>query len=280
MMLLSLLLSCSDYGINAKPDDVQEPDEATIGPVAITGPGDRIKRYEEIALDGSSSYDPDDEEAELLYSWTVNEAPADALVTLSEDFSANPVFTADTIGEYTIGLVVIDAHGFSSTNPAATVVEIGGWESLEISLTWNVPDVDLDLHLVAETGVYFGEGDCFFGDPNPDWGAEGVAEDDPLLQNDNEDGTAAEVIFMDAPGDGLYTVYVHHFSERDAVNIYATPSLEVYGEGVLIASDEGPKLYGEGKVWVAGTLDWSTMTWTGSSTVANHESLGGPDYNE
>lgn len=280
MMLISLLLSCSDYGINAKPEDVQEPIDATIGPVAITGPGDRVKRYEEIELDGSASYDPDDEESELLYSWSVDDAPMDALITLSDDFSAYPVFSADTLGEYTIGLVVIDVDGFSSTNPAATVVEIGGWEGLQISLTWDAANVDLDLHLVAETGAYFGEGDCYFGDPNPDWGTAGVAEDDPLLQNDNEDGTSAEVILMDAPEDGIYTVYVHHFNERDAINIYATPTLEVFGEGALIASNQGPKLYGEGKVWVAGTLDWSTMTWTSSSTVTNHESLGGPDYNE
>ena len=48
----------------------------------------------------------------------------------------------------------------------------------------------------------------------------------------------------------------------------------------LSTLDVGPKLYGPGKVWKAGVLDWATMTWTPSTVLTTHSDLGGPPVNQ
>ncbi len=278
-----LVVGCSDYELNAQvdPEAVVTPEGPAIEPVAIAGPSLRLKRQQEALLDSSLSYDPDDEVAELQYLWWVGEHPEDAVFSLPDVESPAPAFSAETLGLYEIGLLVIDADGLESTNPAATQVEIVGWENLEVRLSWDIPNVDLDLHLVRPGGSYYSDvDDCFFGNPLPDWGIEGESTDDPYLDADSEASGGPETITLERPEEGVYEIYVHYFNERDASYIYATPSLEIWAEGQQLVSVVGPKLYNSGKVWSAGTLDWSTLTWTPSKDVTTHTALGGPPINE
>ncbi|MEE2751071.1 MAG: hypothetical protein VX519_06555 [Myxococcota bacterium] len=280
---LGFTVGCTDYGINPKGEDPTQASEdplAPAAPIAITGPSHQTKRNVELELDGSASYDPDDDEAVLDFAWSVGSNPAQALVSLSNPSTPNPTFSADLIGNYVIDLMVVDEDGQPSLNPAATVVEILPWEDLELVLSWDKPEVDLDLHLLNQNGTYFGVGDCFFANPEPDWGTQGEIRDDPLLLRDDEGTGAGEVIVLEQPEEQVYTVMVAYHSRRDAENPFTMPTLSVRAEGQEIANVTGPRLTTEGTVWIAGTLDWPTLTFNMTSALTDHDTLGGPAYNE
>jgi hypothetical protein len=276
------LAGCTDYGINSKTgeQDVTPEPPPPAAPVAVTGPGDAVKRGIEVQLDGTASYDPDDDGAILEYAWITQDFPELALVQLVNENTSTPLFSADTVGIYQLDLMVIDEEGQPSVNPASTVVEILPWTDMELVLTWDRPKVDLDLHLLAPEGAYFEDSDCFYGNPTPDWGVEGDSTDDPELINDNEGTGAPEVIRFPNPGEGTYSILVPYHSKRDAQNPYVTPTLSVRAEGAEIANLTGPRMYSEGTVWIAGTLDWSTLDFVASVATTDHSTLGGPDINE
>ncbi|MEC7240436.1 MAG: hypothetical protein VXW32_04305 [Myxococcota bacterium] len=277
------LLGCSDYSINASVEPTPEviPDPPLAEPVAIAGPSVRVKRFEETVLDASLSFDPDHEEAVFQHLWWVAEEPEEAVYSLSDFEAPDPVFSSETLGLFEVGLLVVDEDGLESLNPAATQIEVVAWEQLEVRLTWDIPKVDLDLHLVRPGGSYYSEtDDCYFGNPLPDWGVAGESSDDPYLDSDSEADGGPETITLQRPEEGVYELFVHYFNERDATYIYATPTLEVWAEGQLIGTQTGPKLYNAGKVWRAGSLDWSSLAWTPTPDVTTHSALGGPPINE
>jgi len=280
---IGFITGCNDYGINPKPDDLPPGEEelpVSASPIAVTGPSHQVKRLEEMELDGSASYDPDDDEAVLDFAWSVGDSPGQSLVNLANPGTANPTFSADRIGNYVLDLMVVDEEGQPSLNPASTVVEILPWEDMEIVLSWDKPDVDLDLHLLNQNGTYFGVGDCFFANPEPDWGTQGEGDDDPLLIGDDEGTGAGEAIVLSQPEEEVYTVMVAYHSRRDAQNPFTLPTLSVRAEGQEIANVTGPRLTAEGTVWIAGTLDWPSLTFNGTSALTDHDTLGGPAYNE
>jgi hypothetical protein len=277
------LFGCSDYELNTSDDTDPRPEPVAdlADPVAVAGPSVRMKRLVETALDASASFDPDDDVPEFSYLWWVETAPEDAVYSFPELESANPVFSAETLGVYEIGLVVIDKDGLESSNPAGTRIEILPWENLELQLSWDLSDVDLDLHLIRPGGAYYSDvDDCFYANPLPDWGTLGESRDDPHLIADSEGAPAPEIIQLEAPEEGVFEVLVHYFSTRDASEIYATPTLKILAEGQVLAENVGPKLYGAGKVWNAGTVDWSTLSWSPSAAITTHADLGGPAINQ
>ena len=77
----------------------------------------------QVTLDGSLSYDPDDELAELQYSWALDSQPEGATVTFSDTETANPTFASDILGDYIFSLVVTDADGLVS-EPAYAMVSV------------------------------------------------------------------------------------------------------------------------------------------------------------
>ena len=281
--LTFVFVACSDYELNTQIEQEPRPEPVPelADPIAVAGPSVRMKRFEETVLDASGSFDPDDESPEFSHVWWVESSPVDAVYSFPEVEVAEPVFSAETLGVYEVGVLVIDKDGLESSNPAATRIEIRPWEHLELTLKWDLKDVDLDLHLVRPGGAYYSDvDDCFFGNPLPDWGVPGESSDDPHLVADSEGSPAPEIIQMEGPEEGVFEVFVHYFSSRDAKDIYATPTLTVSAEGQVLSVDVGPKLYGPGKVWRAGTLDWSTLTWTPDSEVTSHAQLGGPPVNQ
>jgi hypothetical protein len=273
------LLACSDYNVVADDAPGTTPAVEVAGPVAIPGPGSAVQRGQQALLDGTASYDPDDDGAALAYRWDVIDAPDGSEVTLSDPTSATPGFTADTLGTYVVGLTVTDADGLESTNPAAVAIRVLPWVDLEVALTWD-REVDADLHLLAPGGAYWGDGDCFFGDPTPDWGVPLDVTDDPALSADVDANGGPESIALAHPSEGVYSVLVTYWNERDQADTAVVPHLVVSGEGRVLFEGDGPPLAHAGRVWQAGTLDWTTLAWTADDTVTTHEALGGPAYNE
>ena len=72
-----------------------------------------------------------------------------------------PYFSADKVGSYVAELKVTDSFDASSENFAATVIEVVPYEDLFITLSWDTPNIDLDLHLLSNPMGYYGNEDCF-----------------------------------------------------------------------------------------------------------------------
>jgi hypothetical protein len=277
-----LLLACTiDNGFTEPTDNVEPidlPDEL-LKPWAIAGQGDRVKRWEFLTLDGTESWDPDDEDAELLYSWYVIDSPQGSAPALADEFTANPAFGADLLGTYTVALTVTDLDDLESGNNAYTAVEVIPWEDLEVALEWKVVDVDFDLHLVEDTSSYFGSGDCFFGNPNPDWGDAGNDLDNPQLDGDSEGASDAEIITLSNPEEREYDVYVTLWNTQASSTNVDKPKLVIHGDGVELYNDFGPNMK-EGEVWYAGTISWPDLAFTPVGELTTHALLGGPTYND
>ena len=100
---------------------------------------------EAIALDGTASYDPDDDDAELLYTWTVVSAPDETEPSpLNFANTSTPEFVATALGTYELALVVTDEEAFDSENPAGVIIEVVPWEDLQVDIQWDLPGVDLE----------------------------------------------------------------------------------------------------------------------------------------
>jgi len=249
-------------------------------PVAVSGPGDAVKRWEQVVLDGSESYDPDDDDATLFYQWDVtaidNAGQYDYDLVGAQ--SADPMFSAGTVGSYLLSLTVTDLEGNRSENAAGAVVEVLPWEELSVTLTWDQTTADLDLHLIRPDGAYYTDDDCYYGNPEPDWGTAGDSTDNPALSNDHDRG-GPEIVQLEAPEEGVYEVLVHYFLDRSESGRDVVGSVDITGEGVSLAAVESPT-FEEGDVWKVGTIDWSALSFTQDGSLTTHTLLGGPDVND
>jgi len=76
-------------------------------PVAHAGEDQQVAQGELVILDATLSSDPDGDALDLLYHWSIGQAPAGA-VTLSDSTAAQPTFIASQPGVYIFGLEVTD----------------------------------------------------------------------------------------------------------------------------------------------------------------------------
>jgi Leucine-rich repeat (LRR) protein len=143
--------------------DIVDPDWETTQvilnqpPSANAGPGQTAHPGDSLILDGSDSYDPD-ENYPLTYSWMIVAKPADSQAELSTPDQVSTSITIDKMGDYIIGLVVTDSLGLSSPTseilistvnslPIASagedqaVTQVGTWVYLDGSQSWD-PDGD------------------------------------------------------------------------------------------------------------------------------------------
>jgi hypothetical protein len=235
---------------------------------------------EALVIDGTASYDPDDEDAELLYTWEVVSAPADADYTLNYEQSGTPEFKAATLGEYELGLFVTDEDTYDSENPAGVIIEVVPWEDLKIDLQWDLTGVDLDLHLIGPEGEYFGESDCFYGNPSPDWGVEGDSTDNPNLAIDDEGSNLTETILLERPEQGVYSIGVHYVNSKESTTYSTDPMIRITAGGSEVVLMTGTALTEPGEVLIVGTLDWTTLTFDSLNNMSTQEDLGGPPLNQ
>jgi len=99
-----------------------EPTDSNLAPIANAGADQTVPVGSEATLDGTGSYDPD-ENYSLTYEWEIIDTPSgSAAVSPPSDYS-DPFFsfTVDLPGEYMIQLVVYDSLGMAS-EPYVVVV--------------------------------------------------------------------------------------------------------------------------------------------------------------
>lgn len=108
-------------------------------PIADAGPTQYVKPGEAVTLNGSNSVDPNGDQ--LTYRWQIVSQPIGSAPTLTNQFSAQPLFVADKEGDYYLGLIVNDgllSSGFSiarvqvSLPNTAPVANAGKFQSVEL----------------------------------------------------------------------------------------------------------------------------------------------------
>jgi beta-lactam-binding protein with PASTA domain/sugar lactone lactonase YvrE len=115
-------LTVSDGMLSSLPDNVaiisaspNAPPVANAGPDQYTAPNTLVH------LDGSSSYDPDNDP--LMFTWRIASKPQGSASELNDAVPPNPTFLADLEGEYVIRLSVSD--GQLESAPDTVVVSAG-----------------------------------------------------------------------------------------------------------------------------------------------------------
>ena len=168
---------------------------------------------------------------------------------------------ADVLGD---GAVDID----TSTSAAPT---------LTVQLLWYTPGdpdeadegleagADLDLHLLhplaagpdldgdgSPEGWFYIPWDCFWCNPNPDWGPEGP-DGNPYLPVEDIDGSGPETILFTPAEPGLYKIGVHYWDDHGYGPSFAT--VRVYIWDALAFEFPDVKLEAD-EVWEVATVEF------------------------
>jgi len=104
-------------------------------PVADAGDDKTVDEDIVVSLDGSGSYDLDNDT--ITYQWTVKSYPSRATVTLSDPTVAEPTFKPNFPGEYVFELVVND--GVNDSSPDTVTI------TAERPLKLNIKDLDVKV---------------------------------------------------------------------------------------------------------------------------------------
>ena len=309
LLALSLVTAgCgNDDGLRRLPNDIPIA-------IALVDNGDEnaaqqrlgyVIRGDLATLDASQSFDPDNtgDPTALSYEWTFDSLPEDSMltdedITSPEDDPDTPdidegawaSFTPDALGNFRMQLIVYDDEEAPS-DPSVAIIVSSPPSGLAIQLDWEDTQADLDLHLIGPGGQYFGTGDCYSWEPNPNWGDSELPTDNPLLTADDDgegQGPYRETITLEEPSDGDYEVWVHYYSDHSQTlgnsPITATPTVTITVFGTSIWDNDFPLPTATtplvaGDVWKAGVLGWPDRSWAPLNLTSDHSSEGGPDYN-
>ncbi len=142
-----------------------------------------------------------------------------------------------------------------------------------VELTWSRDQADLDLHVLRSGGIFEDENDCYIGRSSPDWGVEGVEEDNPQFGDDVRNGQGEDVnpetVTLAVPRDGSYRVLVHYYGRWTQQNP-TTVWVKVYFDGVLVQDQEETMNFAN-SYWNATCLNYELRT--ASSITNNDDSL-------
>lgn len=210
------------------------------------------------------------------YAWSVQVPKVGG--KLSPDATSAAVSFGPLVyrGDYEVCLQVTAA---GEPACAATCQTLTFEPDLYLELTWLSPGVadptgsesaDLNLHLVRGPAASGKDLDCdgaadpwyddavaaYWYNDHPDWGSANQSSDDPWV-DDAATAAKPEVISIELPKDGTYTVAVHALSDKGAG---ASPaSLTVYFKGKLLAQQAGISL-AQSDLWTVGAITLAAGT--------------------
>ena len=213
----------------------------------VTYNGDALEPpFEPVAFSGSDSY-PLAGNKVITYAWDV-EAPAGAHPQFEPSDTAPTVLvTPEVCGEYLFKLKVWDDLGNEGCNTATRSVKVLPEDDIYLELVWFTPGdaneldegpgkgADLDLHFVSPLGNgpdadgdgepdgwFDSPNDCYWQEPNPEWGGiDPGVDDDPQMAVADMDGAGPEVVYINKPSSGVYRVAVHYFNDNDFGDSFA-----------------------------------------------------------
>ena len=239
-----------------------DPDEPTIAidfigngggefvyPEAILDCPADFTLFDTVTFDGSASTDPNGEALE--YHWTLLQSPIDSASTLEAELTDSSIdLNLDTPGDYQIGLIVENETGVPSAQ-AECFLEVEPASDVYVTLSWNDPQADFDLHMMTEIDGFFQlDSDCCWCNSTLNLGAS--EEESPVLLVDSEDGSVAEIIDLVTAPDGEYYVRVHYFSDNGTG--VADAMVRIYIEGHLAGQYSQQMIHNE--VWEVGFVRW------------------------
>jgi len=102
---ITQLVVTDSFGLVSEADEVVVTSE-NVKPVADAGGNQVVRVGDTVFLDGSGSYDANDND--LIYSWSFVDEPEGSAAELSFPETVDPIFVADIEGIYTVSLVVND----------------------------------------------------------------------------------------------------------------------------------------------------------------------------
>ncbi len=105
------------------------PPQGNVAPVAKITRADAVAINSLASLDGSSSYDANNDT--ITYQWTLLSRPSGSQATLANSNTATPSFTTDIGGNYLVQLIVNDGQ-YDSTPVTATVVA----STFNVTVSW------------------------------------------------------------------------------------------------------------------------------------------------
>ncbi len=183
-------------------------------------------------------------EAELQYAWFLSERPEGSRSRiLPEDDLREVHFIPDVLGEYDVrGELTRVEDGEESTCSGS--VQAIPERDIVLQVVWDTPadpdqedegfgaGADMDIHLLREGGQWScNPDDCFYANPNPDWGEPFNDDDNPNLDIDDTDGLGPEQISLSGPEAGTaYDVGVHYFNDHGYGPSTATVRIFIRGE--------------------------------------------------
>lgn len=115
-----IVLTVNDGELDSLPDDVVVISATpNAPPVAYAGDDQIVSRNTMISLNGTASYDPDNNP--LAYIWSIVSSPEGSTSQFDDPASPTPKIFADREGEYVFRLVVYDGQLYS--NPDTVVIQ-------------------------------------------------------------------------------------------------------------------------------------------------------------
>ncbi|MBU1899701.1 hypothetical protein KKB55_18320 [Myxococcota bacterium] len=256
-----------------------------------------VPPLEIISLDASCSMDLDGPDGKpVKYRWSVIQAPPGSTALPVESFfnlarpadggladdegTPNAFFFVDLAGEYVLELNVVDnldmiAPSATCSQPAALVhIDARPDSDIHIQLVWDTPDdadqtdqegTDIDLHLLHPRGTQWQMGplDCFYANPNPDWGVVGPANN-CTLDIDDVNGAGPENINVREPEDtsslgSPYRIGVHYYSPNmriGAPDLRSEVTVRVYLGGMLAVEWDRTFSHRD-DFWEVGAIIWT-----------------------
>ncbi len=189
------------------------------------------------------------------YKWTVEQPTGSQSVFMPSAMAPNPTFEVNAAGVYTFHLDVWDEADKKSCVPAEYEVFVIPDEAIHVELLWNTPadpdqtdetylggpDVgsDVDLHFihpyafdVGGAAAFDAQFDCFWFNPNPDWGShDPMVDDDPGLDRDDTDGAGPENVNLNLPQSGMkYRVSIHYWDDHGFGSSLAMVRVYIHGD--------------------------------------------------
>ncbi|MSP71590.1 MAG: hypothetical protein EXR76_05315 [Myxococcales bacterium] len=126
---------------------------------------------------------------------------------------------------------------------------------LHIRVSWDTDLTDVDTHVLSPGGQMWScDGDCYFSNPNPDWGVIGRWEDDAFLDVDDVDGFGPENVNIQEPIAGTYRVLIHYWDTHGGDRPQTT--VEVLSHGNLLGSYGPVRMNDVDDNWYVVEIDW------------------------
>ncbi len=225
-----------------------------------------------IWLDGRASSDPEGDP--LAFGWSVVAAPAGSQAAPDTPDAKLTRFAPDVLGPYTLQLQVTDSLGlvgFADVNVTAEPRH-----QLRVTANWGTNVGDVDLHMVPEGQAVFSIADCFFANPNADWGVASLPRDDGVLLADSEAGNGSERIAIARPAAGRYDIYINYFDSRGGLT--ANVDVSITGaDGTINFGGTSGSVSTTCETWKVGTVEWPGGTFTPSTDAHTSNCYtGGP----